>query len=90
MWSVHGNPKLYELMYGDETRFEEFLYLSCYVGVLEMILEGLWILLHLLEDAAHGRVAKDGLHFRVSHCAFADLGIEFVNMPALPNCGNKL
>lgn len=76
VWSVHGNPKLCELMYGDEARFEEFLYLGCYVGVLEMVLESLRVLLHLLEDTAHGGVAEDGLYFWVGHCAFADLGIR--------------
>lgn len=74
------------LMYGDETRFEKFLYLGCYVGVLEMVLERLRVLLHLLEDAAHGGVTEDGLHVGVSHGAFADLGRKLIVMVILPNC----
>lgn len=73
-------------MYGDETRFEKFLYLGCYVGVLEVILEGLRVLLHLFEDAAHGGVAEDGLHIGVGHGAFSDLGRELVITATTPNC----
>lgn len=63
-------------MYSNEARLEQFLYLGGHLRVLEVILQSVGVLLHLLEDAAHGGVAQDLLHFRVRHGALANLARE--------------
>lgn len=70
-------------MDGYQARLEELLYLGSDLRVLEMVLQRLRVLLHLLQDAAHGRVPEDGLHFRIAHCAFADLEDYFLSSAVL-------
>lgn len=68
------------LVDGYQAGLQQLLYLGSYLGVLEVVLQRLRVLLHLLQDAAHRRVPQDGLHFRIAHCAFADLENYFITL----------
>ncbi|VVD03332.1 unnamed protein product [Leptidea sinapis] len=53
--------------------FQQLLNLSRNLWILEVILQCMRVLLHLVQNTAHCWITEYGLYIRICHCTFADL-----------------